>query len=130
MTNDATTPTFSIAPWISVPDADAAVAFYTRALGAERLEVLEAEGAIMVAQLSVGGADFWLQSDPDVPAGDGGRPIRMILSVDDPDALFDRAVAAGAREVNPVAEDHGWRVGRVADPFGNHWEIGKRVGEP
>ena len=47
------------------------------------------------------------------------------MIVDDPDAAFQRAVAAGATIVHPVGEDYGWRLGRIADPFGHHWEIGK-----
>jgi len=49
----------------------------------------------------------------------------MILSVPNPDAMFSKAVAAGARTVFPVEEAHGWRLGRVVDPFGHHWEIGR-----
>jgi PhnB protein len=45
--------------------------------------------------------------------------------VEDPDAAFERAVAAGATIVSPVGNQHGWRVGRVVDPFGHHWEICK-----
>lgn len=48
----------------------------------------------------------------------------MILTVPDPDATFARALAAGAREVASVKEESGWRLGRVVDPFGHHWEIG------
>jgi PhnB protein len=51
----------------------------------------------------------------------------MILSVDDPDSVFASAVAAGATEVAPVSEDYGWRIGRIADPSGHHWEIGRRL---
>jgi PhnB protein len=51
----------------------------------------------------------------------------MILSVDDPDAAFARAVTAGALVINPVYEGHGWRLGRIVDPFGHHWEIGRRL---
>jgi PhnB protein len=125
MTSDRTA---SIAPWISVPDATAAVDFYTRALGAEERDVLRDDdsGKVIVAQLTVGDADFWLQDDPDVPtSSSGGRPIRMILSVADPDAAFDQALQAGAEEINPIGEGNGWRVGRIADPYGNHWEIGR-----
>ena len=57
------------------------------------------------------------------------RAIRMILTVADPDATFDQAVRAGASVVHPVSEEHGWRVGRIADPFGHHWEIGRQVSE-
>jgi PhnB protein len=48
----------------------------------------------------------------------------MLLMAKDPDALVERAVAAGAREIRPVAEEHRWRLGRIEDPFGHQWEIG------
>ena len=47
--------------------------------------------------------------------------------MEDPDAVFDRAVAAGARAVAGIHEEHGWRVGRVVDPSGHPWEIGRRL---
>jgi PhnB protein len=62
------------------------------------------------------------------PASLDGSTSRMILTVQDPDAMFARARAAGAREVSAVKEDYGWRLGRVADPFGHHWEIGRPLG--
>jgi PhnB protein len=49
----------------------------------------------------------------------------MLLNVDDPDAIFSRAVAAGATSITAVAVEHGWRSGRVVDPYGHHWEICK-----
>jgi uncharacterized glyoxalase superfamily protein PhnB len=55
----------------------------------------------------------------------GGSTARLVLTVDDPDAVFERAVAAGAVVVWPVADRYGWRLGRVVDPLGHHWEIGK-----
>ena len=56
----------------------------------------------------------------------GGGTVRMVMVVDDPDQMFERAVAAGATVVWPVEDkEYGWRVGRVADPYGHHWEIGK-----
>jgi PhnB protein len=51
----------------------------------------------------------------------------MILSVDDPDSMFEQAVAAGAEVVAPVHEEHGWRTGRVIDPFGHDWELSKEL---
>jgi len=54
----------------------------------------------------------------------GGGSIRMILTVADPDTLFAQALAAGASEIFPVGEGHGWKLGRLVDPFGLHWEIG------
>jgi PhnB protein len=118
-----------IAPWLSVAEGDAAVGFYRAAFGAAELERLEDGGRVVVARLAIGGADFWVQEDPEGdPHALGDRsPVRMILTVDDPDAVFARAVAAGARQVAPVHEDHGWRVGRLADPCGHHWEVGRRL---
>jgi PhnB protein len=54
--------------------------------------------------------------------------VRLTLVVEDPDAAVARAIAAGATELAPVVEEHGWRLGRIADPFGHHWEIGKPLG--
>jgi PhnB protein len=59
------------------------------------------------------------------PESLGGSTTRMLLIVDDPDAAIERAVAAGATEVDPASDEHGWRLGRIEDPFGHHWEIGK-----
>jgi PhnB protein len=125
--SDAVTVETSIAPWLSVRGATAAVAFYTAAFGAEERERMEDDaGEVVVARLAVGSAGFWLQEDPESsPGAVARRSVRMILTVADPDAAFARAVAAGATEVAPVYEGHGWRIGRVADPFGHHWEIGR-----
>src|SRR5262245_49242651 len=112
-----------IAPWLSVADATRAVDYYRKAFGAVEVERLEDEnGDVMVAQLSIGGAIVWVQEDGETnPGALGGRsPVRMILIVDDPDSLFARAVAAGATEIAAVHEEHGWRVGRLADPSGHH----------
>jgi PhnB protein len=120
----------SIAPWLLVSRATEAVGYYQAAFGAvERSRLEDDEGSVVVAQLAIGGADFWLQEDVDSsPEFQDRRSVRMILTVDDPDAVFEQAIAAGATEVFAVSEDHGWRIGRVADPFGHHWEIGKPLG--
>ena len=119
----------SIAPWLSVKDATEALAYYGAAFGAIELERLEDEaGDVVVAQLSIEGADFWIQTDAaSTPAALNGRSVRMILTVDDPDSVFASALAAGATEVAPVSEGYGWRIGRVADPSGHHWEIGRKL---
>jgi PhnB protein len=116
-----------IAPWLSVSGAAEALAFYKSAFGAgERYRLDDDAGQPVVAQLVIGDADFWLQEDPDSSPNTLDRlPVRMILTVADPDSVFERAIGAGATEVAPVSEDHGWRIGRVADPSGHHWEIGK-----
>jgi PhnB protein len=92
----------------------------------ERYRLEDEKGAVIVAQLAIGEAVFWLQEDPDSsPQSQDRLSVRMILTVADPDAVFEQAIAAGAAEVYTVSEEHGWRMGRVADPFGYHWEIGK-----
>lgn len=117
----------SIAPWLSVSQATEAVAYYKAAFGAvERYRLEDEAGKVIVAQLAIGEADFWLQDDIDSsPEPLGRQSVRMILTVDDPDTLFEQTIAAGATEVGAVSEDHGWRIGRVSDPFGHQWEIGK-----
>jgi PhnB protein len=117
----------SIAPWLSVSRATEAVDYYKAAFGAvEQYRLEDDEGSVVVAQLAIEGADFWLQQDVDSsPASLDRQSVRMILTVADPDAVFEQAIAAGATEVFAVSEGHGWRIGRVADPFGHHWEIGK-----
>jgi PhnB protein len=122
----------SIAPWLSVRNAARAVQFYKTAFGAHEVFHLEDPTGSVVSRLSVDGAEFWLSDESPEhgnfsPQSLGGGSVRMILTVSDPDAMFARAVAAGAAEVAPVQEEHGWRVGRVADPFGHHWEIGRPV---
>ena len=120
----------AIAPWLSVHDAAAAADFYTRALGAEVRERLEFDGTLQVAGLAIGDAEFWVQHDPGTDREHVERsPVRMIVVVDDPDPLFEQALAAGGRQVAPMDEGHGWRIGRFADPFGHHWEIGRRLGD-
>jgi len=84
----------------------------------------------VVAQLSVEGAEFWLADESPEhknfsPESLGGGTVRMVLTVEDPDAVFKLAVTAGATVVWPVNNQHGWRVGRIVDPFGHHWEIGR-----
>jgi PhnB protein len=119
----------SIAPWLSVSQATEAVGYYKAAFGAvERYRLEDEAGKVVVAQLAIGEADFWLQEDVDsCPESQNCRSVRMILTVDNPDSMFEQAIAAGATEIYPISEDHGWRIGRLADPFGHHWEIGKPI---
>ena len=58
----------------------------------------------------------------------GGGTVRMVMTVSDPDAAFARAVEAGATVVRPMADEYGWRLGRVVDPYRHHWEIGRPLG--
>lgn len=120
----------SLAPMLSVRRGDDAIEFYTSAFGAEVLFRIDDDSGAVVAQLSIQDAVFWLADEsPDhanfSPESLGGSTTRMILVVEDPDALFNRAVVAGAIIICPVQEKNGWHIGRVLDPFGHHWEIGK-----
>ncbi len=123
--------TSTLAPWLLVRNSIQAVEFYKRAFGAEERFRLEGRGGV-VSRLAVGNSEFWV-SDESPEHGNfspetlKGISARMILTVADPDAVFAQACTAGAREVHPVAEGHGWRVGRVEDPYGHHWEIGRQL---
>jgi PhnB protein len=120
----------SIAPWIAVSNAQNALDFYTAAFGAVERERLEGDdGSVVIAELAIGEATFWIQDEPEASVPPGGGPIRMILTVDDPRSVFAQALAAGATEIGPVEEGHGWLIGRLADPFGHHWEIGRRLAD-
>jgi PhnB protein len=119
----------SIAPMLSVRNGARAVEFYKAAFGATEVYHVEDPSGAVVSRLSVDGAEFWLSDEsPEFgnfsPETVGGATTRLILTVRDPDAMFAQAIAAGAKEVFPVGEGHGWRLGRVVDPFGHHWEIG------
>lgn len=120
----------SIAPMLSVRNGAKAIEFYKTALGAEVLFRIDSESGDVVAQLSVSGAEFWLADESPEnfnfsPESLGGGSVRMVMIVEDPDAAFERAVTAGAKVVWPVSDQYDWRIGRIVDPFGHHWEIGK-----
>jgi PhnB protein len=117
----------TIAPWLTVRNGEQALRFYQKAFGATVVYRLADPDAGVVARLSVEGAEFWVSDgQPGEPAPEplGGGSVRMILTVGDPDTFFAQALAAGSSEVFPVGEEHGWRLGRLVDPFGLHWEIG------
>ena len=124
----------SIAPMLSVRNGAKAVEFYKAAFGAAELFRLDSEDGAVVARLAVSEAEFWVADESPEhlnfsPESLGGGSVRMVMIVEDPDAAFERAVAAGATVVWHVANQYGWRLGRIVDPFGHHWEIGKPVQE-
>ena len=125
-------PAADVVAQLSVRRGRAAIAFYEEAFGARVVYRVGGtdENESVVAQLQVGDASFWVADESPEhanysPETLGGGTVRMLLVVADPDAVVAQAVAAGAREVYAVAEEHGWRLGRVEDPFGHHWEIGR-----
>jgi PhnB protein len=119
----------AIEPQLWVDRGQFAVAFYEAAFGARVLHLV-GEGEDIVAQLAVDDAAFWVAASGQsterlVPRAIDGATARLLLVVSDPDAVFARAVAAGAEAKSPVVDEHGWRIGRLMDPFGHEWEIGK-----
>jgi len=115
---------------LSVRNGAGAVEFYQAAFGAEVVFRLDGDGGSVFARLSVAGAEFWVADESPEhrnfsPESLGGGTVRMVMTVEDPDASFQRAVSAGATVVWPVSDQYGWRLGRIVDPFGHHWEIGK-----
>ena len=118
---------------LSVRHGKNAIQFYQAAFGAVEVFRMGNEGGEVVARLSVENAEFWIADESPEhgnfsPESLGGGSVRMILTVDDPDAVFERAVAAGGKVIWPVADQYGWRIGRICDPYGHHWEIGKPLG--
>jgi PhnB protein len=125
-------PTSMLYPFLSVRDVNAAVDFYRVAFGAvEAADRLHAPDGTAVAQLEIDGHPVGLATERpelDTPSPEtvGGTTVRISLHVDDPDAAQARAIAAGAREMFAVADQpYGLRQGRVVDPFGHHWLLGR-----
>src|SRR5215207_8717192 len=97
----------TVAPFLSVRNGARAVDFYKAAFGAEEVFRIEAPSGAVVATLSVAGAEFWVADESPEhhnfsPESLGGGTVRMVLTVADPDGMFARAVAAGARVVTAV----------------------------
>jgi len=123
---------YSIQPWLSVRNSKEALNFYKQAFGAIETYHLDTSDESVIAKLSVQGAEFWLSDEsPEFgnfsPETLHGGTVRMILITDDPEMLFEKALKAGATQVFPMGEEHGWKLGRIADPFGHHWEIGHPI---
>jgi PhnB protein len=122
----------SIQPQLWVERPNEAVAFYEAAFGATVLHRV-GEGDDIVAQLGVGDAAFWVAGTSAAmkrlsPRAIDGATSRTLLVVEDADSALRQAVAAGATESSPVSKEHGWRLGRIIDPFGHEWEIGTPLG--
>jgi PhnB protein len=117
--------------WVDRPAA--AVEFYEAAFGAVVVHRV-GEGNDIVVQLAVGDAAFWVTAaSPEMkrfsPVSIGGSTGRTLLIVSDPSAVLEQSVSAGARELAAVSDQHGWRLGRIVDPFGHEWELGRPLGE-
>jgi PhnB protein len=125
----------TLAPQLSVRRGREAVEFYKAAFGAREIHRVAGtdEDEAVLSQLAVGDSMFWVADESPEhlnfsPETLGGGTVRMALVVPDPHAAVQCAIAAGASEVTPVEEAHGWRLGRIVDPYGHHWEIGTPLG--
>ncbi|HVT94041.1 MAG TPA: VOC family protein [Bryobacteraceae bacterium] len=122
----------SLAPWLAVRDGERAIEFYKAAFGAVEVYRMDPPEEGVVVRLSVRGAEFWVSGGTESGGGTenvGGGSVRMILTVPNPDELFAQALSAGAVEIYPVGEEYGWRLGRLVDPFGLHWDVGHPLSE-
>jgi PhnB protein len=122
----------SIQPELWVENPSEALTFYEAAFGATILHRV-GERDDIVAQLGIGSAAFWVAAASATmkrlsPRALDGATGRTLLVVEDPDTFFRQALAAGATESSPVSNEHGWRLGRIVDPFGHEWEIGVPLG--
>ena len=121
----------SLTPMLTVENAVGAIDFYRAAFDAIERERFIARTGHVVAELAIDGLSFFVVDENREgfnvsPASLDGTTVRINLVVDDPDAVAARAVAAGARQIFPVADQpYGMRQGRIADPEGHHWLIGK-----
>jgi PhnB protein len=121
-----------IHPFLAVRDVDAAVDLYGRAFAAVLVgEILRAPDGASVASMQIDGCEFGIASEaPGLgtpsPETAGATTVRLSLVVDDPDAVAAQAAAAGCELRFPVADQpYGWRQGRLVDPFGHHWLVGR-----
>jgi PhnB protein len=118
-------------PVLTVNDAPSGADFYRRAFGAEEVSREAAPTGQLVIELALQGHRFFaVEENPSAfnvsPGSLGGTTVRLSLIVDDPDALAAQAVAAGGRIIFPIGDQpYGMRQGRVADPEGHHWLLGR-----
>src|SRR5262249_4065210 len=120
----------SATPYLIVDGAASALAFYKEAFGAaERMRMPGPGGKIGHAEVSIGDSVVMLADEhPEVgargPRAYGGTPVSLHLYVPDVDTTVKKAVAAGAKLVNPVEDKfYGDRMGTVEDPFGHRWHV-------
>jgi PhnB protein len=126
-----TSPITRVVPMLLVRDGARAIEFYQRAFGAISVAQFTSSNGALMAELSLGGAPlFVVDEEPEYgslsPTSLGGSSVRIELLVANPDVVTAQAISSGAREIFSVNDpDHGYPLGRVLDPFGHYWEIGR-----
>ena len=123
-----------VTPYLIVDGAGAAIDFYCSVLGAtERVRMPGPDGRVGHAELQLGDsiimlADENAQMDVRGPRAIGGTPVSLHVYVADSDAVFERAVQAGAKALHAVEDRfYGDRSGQFEDPFGHRWNVSTHV---
>ena len=123
-----------VIPYLSVEGASAAIDFYTRVFGArERMRLPAPDGKIGHAELEIGDslimlADVFPDMGGQTPQELGGTPVTVMVYLENVDAVFDRAIAAGATVEREVQDQfYGDRAGQFVDPFGHKWIVATHV---
>ena len=119
----------TLTPMLTIEGAAQAIDFYKKAFGAEETMRFEQGGVVAHAELRIGDSVFmfgepWPETGHKSPKALGGSPAGLMIYVDDVDAAFGRAIAAGARETMPLQDQfYGDRSGGLTDPFGHNWTL-------
>jgi PhnB protein len=123
-----------VTPYLCVDGASAAIDFYSAVFGAtERMRMPAPDGKVAHAELQFGDSVVALSDEyPELgarsPKAFGGSPVTMSVYVEDVDAVFDRALKAGAKALRPVEDQfYGDRSGQFEDPFGHRWSVGTHI---
>lgn len=124
----------NVVPRLVISGADAAIAFYQRAFGADVSNRFTApDGSVVNADVRIGESMLTLKDEDDVDrsaASYGGSPVLLMIMVSDADAVAAAMVAAGARVIFPVSDQsYGYRQGRLEDPFGFQWMLSQDIEE-
>ena len=123
-----------VSPSLAIDGASAAIGFYTNVLGAtERMRMPAPGGKVAIAKLQIGDSLINVTDESPErgypgPKAIGGTPVTLNIYVEDADATFERAVAAGAKPLKPVENQfYGDRIGWFEDPWGHHWAVATHV---
>ena len=120
----------TVTPFLVVKNGKQAIEFYKAGFGAREIVQSKMPDGKLTATLSIEGAAFYIgDEEPEYgnqsPDSVGGTAVRIVLTVSDPEAIFSTALKAGAIEICPVTMEEDWQIGKLKDPFGHSWEIGR-----